>query len=60
MWKAGVVNGFQRLRSTLVLSESGEELTGHAQVDFLGANGNVVLSTTGDVKERRLETPSQD
>ena len=53
--KAGLVNGFQRARETLVLSESGDEYTGHAQVDFLDANWNVILSTTSDAKGTRFE-----
>ena len=57
MWKAGLVNGFQRVQDTLVLAESGDEYTGRAQVDFLDANWNVVFSTTSDVKGTRLETP---
>jgi hypothetical protein len=39
------------------LTESGDEYTGRAQVDFLDANWNVVFSTTSDVKGARLETP---
>jgi hypothetical protein len=57
MWKAGLVNGFQRIQDTLVLAESGDEYTGRAQVDFLDTNWNVVFSTTSDVKGTRLETP---
>jgi hypothetical protein len=57
MWRAGLVNGFQRVQDTLVLGESGEEYTGRAQVDFLDANWNVVFSTTSGVKGLRLETP---
>src|SRR6516162_474221 len=57
MRKAGLVNGFQRVQDTLALSESGDEYTGHAQVDFLDADWNVVFSTTRDVKGTRLETP---
>ena len=57
LWKAGLVNGFQRVQDTLVLAESGDEYTGRAQVDFLDANWNVVFSTTSDVKGTRLETP---
>src|SRR5260370_626872 len=57
LWKAGLVNGFQRVQDTLVLAESGDEYTGRAQVDFLDANWNVVFSTTSDVKGARLETP---
>ena len=58
MWKEGLANAYQRVQETLVLSESGDEYTGHAQVDFLDANSNVVFSTTSDVKGRRLETPA--
>jgi hypothetical protein len=57
LWKAGVVNGFQRVQDTLTLSESSDEYTGHAQADFLDANWNVVFSTSNDVKGTRLETP---
>jgi hypothetical protein len=57
LWKAGLVNGFQRVQDTLVLTESGDEYTGRAQVDFLDANWNVVFSAAGDVKGTRLETP---
>jgi hypothetical protein len=57
MWKAGIVNGYQRVQETLVFSDSGDEYTGHAHVDFLDANWNVVFSTPSDVMGRRLETP---
>ena len=55
--RQGLANGFQRVQETLVLSESGDEYTGHAQVDFLDENWNVVFSTISDVKGTRLETP---
>jgi hypothetical protein len=58
MWKEGLVNGYQRVRDTLVLSESGDEYTGHAQVDFLDAKRNVVFSTATDVEGTKLETPN--
>src|SRR6516162_9425712 len=57
MRKAGAGAGFQRVQVTLVLSESGDEYTGHAQVDFLDADWNVLFSTTRKVKGTRLETP---
>jgi len=57
MRKAGAGAGFQRVQDALVLSESGDEYTGHAQVDFLDAGWNVLFSTTRDVKGTRLETP---
>jgi hypothetical protein len=58
MRKAGRGNGFQQTQDTLVLSESGDEYTGHARTDFLDANWNVVFSTTSEVKGTRLEIPS--
>ena len=57
MRKAGEGAGFQRVQETLVLSESGDEYTGHAQVDFLDADWNVVFSTTSEEKGTRLKTP---
>lgn len=58
LWKAGLVDGYQRVQDTLVLSETGDEFTGHAQVDFLDASWNIVFSTTSDVKGTRLQTPT--
>jgi hypothetical protein len=58
MWKAGLVTGYQRVQDTLVLSEAGDEYTGHAQVDYLDANGKTVLSTSSEVKGTRLEKPA--
>jgi hypothetical protein len=59
IWKEGLGNGYQRVQETLAMSEPGDEYTGHAQVDFLDANWNVVFSTTSDVKGTRLETPAK-
>jgi hypothetical protein len=58
MWKEGLGNGYQRVQETLILSESGDKYTGHAQVDFLDANWNVVFSAAGEVEGARLETPA--
>jgi hypothetical protein len=58
IWKEGLANGYQRVQETLAMSESGDEYTGHAQVDFLDANWNVVFSTTSEIKGTRLETPA--
>src|SRR5260370_27004646 len=58
MRKPGAVAGFERVQDSLVLSESGDEYTGHAQVDFLDADWNVVFSTTREEKGARLETPA--
>src|SRR5438876_918034 len=57
LWKAGLVNGFERVQDTLVMTESGDEYTGRPKLGILDANWNVVFSTTGDVKGMRLETP---
>ena len=57
LWKTGLVNGFQRVQDTFTLSESGNEYAGHAQMDFLDANWNVVFSTSSELKGTRLETP---
>ena len=56
MWKEGLANAYQRVQETLVLSDSGDQYTGHAQVDFLDVNWNVVFSTASEVKGLRLET----
>jgi hypothetical protein len=54
----GVVNGYQRIHSTMTLSDSGDEFTVHdGQVDFLDATWKAVLSSTDEVKGKRLETP---
>jgi hypothetical protein len=58
MWKAGLVSGYQRVQDTSVLSESGDEYTGHAQVDFLDASRKIVFSTNSEVKGTKLETPA--
>jgi hypothetical protein len=55
--KSGVVRGFQRKKSTILMSESGDEWTANAQVDFLDANGNVVLSDPVEAMGKRLEKP---
>jgi hypothetical protein len=56
IWKEGH-GRYQRVQETLAMSEPGDEYTGHAQVDFLDVNWNVVFSTTSDVKGTKLETP---
>ena len=55
--KDGVANGYQRVHSTMILSESGNEFTAHeGHVDFLDVNWNVVFSSTDEVTGKRLET----
>jgi hypothetical protein len=56
--KEGEVNGYMRVRSTMSLSESGNEFTAReCQVDFLDANWKVLDSENDEVKGTRLETP---
>ena len=58
MWnKEGVISGFHRIQSTIVLAESGEEYTAHTQADFFDANWKTLLTNTGEVKGTRLQTP---
>ena len=55
--KDGVANGYQRVHSTMILSEPGNEFTVHeGHVDFLDVNWNVVFSSTDEVTGKRLET----
>jgi hypothetical protein len=60
LWKAGQVNGFERIQRKDVLAESGDEYIGNARMDFFDANWNVVFSTTAESNGTRLETPGQD
>jgi hypothetical protein len=53
--KSGVVRGFQRKKSTILMSERGDEWTGNAQADFLDGSGNVVFSDSVEVQGKRLE-----
>jgi hypothetical protein len=58
LWKEGEVNGYLRVRSSMILSESGDEFTAReCQVEFLDANWKVVDSDNDEVEGRRLETP---
>jgi hypothetical protein len=52
------VNGYLRVRSTMILSDSGNEFTTReCQVEFLDTNWKVVDSDNDEVKGTRLETP---
>jgi hypothetical protein len=56
--KEGEVNGYMRVRSTMSLSESGNEFTAReCHVDFLDANWKVLDRENDEVKGTRLETP---
>jgi hypothetical protein len=56
--KEGEVNGYLRVRSTIILSGSGNEFpTRECQVEFLDTNWKVVDSDNDEVKGTRLETP---
>jgi hypothetical protein len=55
--KDGAANGYQRVHSTMILSESSNEFTVHeGHVDFLDVNWKVVFSSTDEVTGKRLET----
>ena len=56
--KEGEVNGYMRVHSTMILSDSGNEFTTReCQVEFLDTNWKVVDSDNDEVKGTRLETP---
>jgi hypothetical protein len=55
--KAGAVNGFSAVNTTIALSESGDEFTAHSEGNFLDAKWNVLLSVASELKGTRLETP---
>jgi hypothetical protein len=55
--KAGAVSGFQRTKSTIFMSETGDEWTANAQADYLEANWNVIFSDAVEVRGLRLEKP---
>ena len=58
LWKEGEVNGYMRVLSSMILSESGDEFTAReCKVEFLDANWKVVDSDNDEVEGRRLETP---
>ena len=60
MWnKEGVISGFHRIQSTIVLSESGDGYTAQTQADFFDANWKTLLSNTGEAKGTRLKTPNE-
>ena len=56
--KGGEVNGYLRVHSTMILSDSGNEFTTReCQVESLDTNWKVVDSDNDEVKGTRLETP---
>ena len=56
--KQGEVNGYMRVRSTLSLSDSGNEFTSHeCLAEFLDTNWKVLDSDNDKVTGTRLETP---
>jgi hypothetical protein len=54
--KQGRVSGFMRVKSTIILSTSGDQNTAEGEVDFLDANWNIVFSTTTTTTATRLST----
>jgi hypothetical protein len=56
--KDGQVNGYLRVHSTLILSESGDEfMASDSKVEFMDADRKVLDSDNDQVKGTRLETP---
>jgi hypothetical protein len=56
--KDGQVTGYMQVRSSLILSESGNEFTTRdCEVDFMGVDRKVLDRDTDQVKGTRLETP---
>ena len=56
--KGGEANGYQQVRSTLILSESGDEFTTRdCTVDFMDVDRKVLDSDNDQVKGTRLEAP---
>jgi len=56
--KDGEVNGYLRVRSTMILADSGNEFTAsECRVDFLDVNWKVLDSDNDEVKGTRLESP---
>ena len=56
--KESKVNGYLRVHSTMILSESGNEFTSRdCQVDFLDTTWKLLDSDNDQVKGTRLETP---
>lgn len=54
----GAVNGFQRVRVRIILSETGNQFTSTGdQGDWLDLKGNVVFSDTSHSVATRLESP---
>lgn len=54
----GVVSGFQRNQSTMVLSETGNDWTAQARLDVMDASSKVVFGVAGELTGKRLETPA--
>ena len=56
--KEGEVNGYMRVRSTVTLSESGNDfISKGCHVEFLDKNWNVRDSDDDQVSGKRLDTP---
>jgi len=56
--KDAEVTGYLRVRSTMILSDTGQDFASReCQVDFLDTNWKVLDSDNDDVRGTRLETP---
>src|SRR5271165_101247 len=54
------LTGYQRVQDTLVLSESGDQYSGHSQVDYLDASGKVVFSPSSVVEQTGVRAARQE
>jgi hypothetical protein len=56
--KEGEVTGYLRVRTTMILSETGQDFASRdCQVEFLDTNWKLLDSDNDDVRGTRLETP---
>jgi hypothetical protein len=57
--KQGIVKGYQKVRGTIELRESGDELEASGESQFSDTNGKVFATVPVEVKGMRLESPSR-
>lgn len=59
MFRAGVVNGFNRVQATVARSDLGDEFTAQSRADFFDAEWNLLLTVSSEGKGTKLETSDQ-
>src|SRR6476620_3538647 len=57
--KEGVATGFYHAEATLILSDSGDELTGESKTEFLDLNWKAVGGREGNITAKRLKAPEK-